>query len=56
MKRWNWSLLLVIICVSEIGALQNMNFNNLLNALLFGLIAGIIIGLPFAILTREPKS
>jgi hypothetical protein len=52
-KKWNWSLFFVIICVSEIGTLLNKNIEAISEALLVGLITGIVFGLPIAIITRS---
>lgn len=52
-KQWNWTLFILIICISEMGALGNKNMETVSSALLFGLVAGIILGLPFAIITKD---
>lgn len=52
-KKWNWTLFLVIICVAEMGAMGNKNIESISSAFLFGLIAGTILGLPLAILTKD---
>ena len=53
MKKWNWTLFLVIICTAEMGAMGNKNIESISSAFLFGLIAGTILGLPLAILTKD---
>lgn len=52
-KKWNWTVFFVLICTCLIGALQNQNIETTSQALLFGLIAGICLGLPTAIITRD---
>lgn len=52
-KKWNWTLFLVIICTAEMGAMGNKNIESIGNAFLFGLVAGTILGLPLAILTED---
>jgi hypothetical protein len=52
-KKWNWMLFLVVICTAEIGALSNTNIESIGDALLIGLIPGLVFGLPLAILTRK---
>lgn len=46
-------LFLVVICTAEIGALSNTNIESIGDALLIGLIPGLVFGLPLAILTRK---
>lgn len=46
-------LFLVVICTAEIGALSNANIESISDALLIGLIPGLVFGLPLAILTRK---
>lgn len=55
-KKWNWSLFVVIFCTAEIGALTNKSCESIGSALLFGLIMGIVIGLPMAILTKHDNT
>jgi hypothetical protein len=52
-KKWNWTLFLVIICTAEMGAMGNKNIESISTAFLFGLAAGTILGLPLAILTKD---
>ena len=52
-KKWNWTLFLVIICTAEMGAMGNKNIESISSAFLFGLIAGTVLGLPLAILTKD---
>jgi hypothetical protein len=52
-ENWNWMLFLVVICTAEIGALSNANIESISDALLIGLIPGLVFGLPLAILTRK---
>ena len=52
-KKINWSLFLVVICTAEIGAMGNDSFKSISSAFLFGLLAGTIIGLPLAIITKD---
>lgn len=52
-KKWNWSLFFVVICTSEMGAMGNKNIESISSAFLFGLVAGTILGLPMAILTKD---
>ena len=52
-KKWNWTLFLVIICTAEMGAMGNKNIESISTAFLFGLVAGTILGLPLAILTKD---
>lgn len=52
-KKWNWPLFVVIICTAEVGAMGNKNIESYGNAFLFGLVAGTILGLPLAILTKD---
>lgn len=52
-KKWNWGFFFVTICVCELGALGNKSIESTVEALIFGLAVGIIIGLPGAILTRD---
>lgn len=52
-KKWNWALFLVIICTAEMGAMGNKNIESISSAFLFGLVAGTILGLPLAILTKD---
>jgi energy-converting hydrogenase Eha subunit H len=52
-KKWNWTLFLVIICTAEMGAMGNKNIESISSAFLFGLVAGTILGLPLAILTKD---
>jgi predicted ABC-type sugar transport system permease subunit len=53
MKKWNWSLFLIILCVGNIGALSNKNFETIPIALLFGTAFGLVFGLLMAYITRE---
>lgn len=53
MKKWNWTLFVVIICTAEMGAMGNKNIESISSAFLFGLVAGTILGLPMAILTKD---
>jgi len=54
-KKWNWSLFVVVLCLSEIGALTNKSFKNVDEALIIGLIFAILLGIPMAILTRDDE-
>ena len=52
-KNWNWSGFLFILILCELGALSNKSIKNTNEALLFGLIVGIIVGIPIAIISKE---
>lgn len=52
-KKWNWPLFVVIICTSVIGAMGNKNIESYSTDFLFGLVAGTLLGLPMAILTKD---
>lgn len=52
-KSWNWTLLVVCICMSTLGAASNKHIDSVLVALVFGFIAGIVFGLPMAIASRD---
>jgi len=52
-KKWNWTLFVVVLCIFEISALTNTSITNTSAALLFGLIAAVLFGLPMAILTKD---
>lgn len=52
-KKWNWTLFVVIICTAEMGAMGNKNIESISSAFLFGLISGAILGIPLAILTKD---
>lgn len=53
LKKWNWTIFLVAMLVSNIGALANDNVENIYHALIIGNVFGIIVGLAFAYITRE---
>lgn len=53
LKKWNWTIFLVIMLVSNIGALANKNIDSIYHALIIGNSFGLIIGLAFAYITRE---
>lgn len=52
-KKWNWTLFFVVLCTAEIGAMANENIESIGGSFLFGLIAGTILGLPMAIITKN---
>lgn len=53
MKNWNWALFVVVLCIAEIGAIGNDSVDSIAQQLIFGLIMGVIFGIPLAYLTRE---
>ncbi len=52
-KKWNWTLFLVMMCTAMIGAMQNKNVESFKEAFVLGLIGGFVFGLPWAILSRD---
>lgn len=52
-KKWNWGGFFAILCVAEIGALSNKSIPTITEALIVGLIFGILMGLPIAIITKD---
>lgn len=52
-KKWNWTVFIVMVCTGELGALSNKTFHSINQALIFGLIIGSIMGLLMAIITKD---
>lgn len=44
-----------MICISIIGALENKTIDNITDAIIVGLLFGIVIGIPFAIITKDAE-
>lgn len=55
MKKWNWSLFLVIACLSYAGSLMNKNNVAIMDAFVIGSVFTIIFGLPLAYITKDEK-
>lgn len=53
LKKWNWSLLFIIMCITTIGTLGNKTIESTSTALLIGGITGLLFGLPFAWITKD---
>jgi L-cystine uptake protein TcyP (sodium:dicarboxylate symporter family) len=53
MKKWNWTIFVVILATSLLGSLMNHIFEKTSDALIFGLSMGLIFGLSMAFLTKE---
>lgn len=52
-KKWNWTLYFVFLFTALAGAMGNENCKSIKEALILGFIGGNILGLPFAIITKE---
>ena len=52
-KKWNWTIFFIAVCVAEIGAISNKNIENIGLALFIGLLCGIVFGLPMAIMSKQ---
>lgn len=55
MKKWNWALFVVIICVCCIGALGNKNTPDIKSAFILASVFGIPLGLFMAWLTKDDE-
>jgi hypothetical protein len=53
MKKWNWTLFVVIMCVSGAGALGNKGFTSIKQALFISCCIGLPLGLAAAYETRD---
>lgn len=47
-KNWNWGSFLFILLIGLLGALSNKNIPSTIDAIIFGLIIGVVVGLPIA--------
>jgi hypothetical protein len=53
MRKFNWSIFVVCICVGNFGALSNPSFNSIGVALLWGTLFGVVYGSLMGYITRE---
>lgn len=53
MRKWNWSLFVVIVLLCCIGALQNKTITNFKDGAILVLIFGLPIGLGMAWMTKD---
>jgi len=52
-KKWNWTVFVVCMSGAMIGSLSNHNMRCTNDAILFGLLGGLLVGLPAAFFTRD---
>lgn len=53
MRKWNWTVFVVCLCLGNFGALSNPSFKSIWVALLFGTLFGLVYGSLMAYITRE---
>lgn len=53
MKKWNWTLGLVVFCMSFFGSLANPNYTSISDALIVGGIMGVIFGIIMAWMFKD---
>jgi hypothetical protein len=52
LSKWNWTIFIVVLAVSLMGAMANQNFTSIKEALVFGSSIGGSIGLFMAWFTK----
>lgn len=53
LKKWNWKLFFILLCGGTLAGASNANFSDIRVGAVFGLLVGIVFGIPMAYMTKK---